>query len=145
MVRQRSRKGAALILSMIFVALFAALGVAIAGMSGTNAQLAWNQQQLGRALTTAHSGLDVVRYYLQGITIPVSVAPADRLQFFANRLQTKLVNAGVTNVTVSYDAATETITIPSVIIDSQLSRNFSATIGSGNAGGPGWFRAQNDP
>jgi len=131
MIRRRSRKGAVLIISMIFVLVFSALGVSIASMSGTNTQLAWNQQQIGRALSNAHSGLDVVRYYFQGITVPASVAPADRLQSVANSLQTKFTDAGLTNISVSYDAATKTLTIPSVTLDSQLNQDFTATMSFG--------------
>ena len=131
MIRRKSRKGAVLVISMIFVLLFSALGVSMATMSGTNTQLAWNQQQGGRALASAHSGLDVVRYHIQDITVSASVAPADRLQAVASSLQTKLTTAGVTNVSVSYNDATKTITIPSVTLDSQLSQNFTATISFG--------------
>lgn len=131
MARRESRKGAVLVISMIFLILFSALGVAIASMSGTNTQLAWNQQQVGRALTTAHSGLDVVRYYFHGITVPASVAAADRLQYVALSLQSKFAGAGLTNLTVTYNGATRTITIPSVTLDSQNNRDFTATIGFG--------------
>ena len=131
MIRRKSRKGAVLVISMIFVLLFSALGVSMATMSGTNSQLAWNQQQGGRALASAHSGLDVVRYHIQDITVSASVAPADRLQAVASSLQTKLTTAGVTNVSVSYNDATKTITIPSVTLDSQLSQNFTATLSFG--------------
>ncbi len=102
MIRIRSRKGAVLVMSLIFVLVFSALGVSIASMSGKNVQLAWNQQQVSRALTTAHSGLDVVRYHFQGVTVPASIAPADRLQFVASSLQTKLTNAGLTNISDSF-------------------------------------------
>jgi len=131
MTRHQSRKGAVLVISLIFVLLFSALGVSIASMSGTNTQLAWNQQQGGRALASAHSGLDVIRYHLQNILVSGSVAPEDRLQSVANSLQTKLTAEGVTNISVSYDTGTRTITIPSVTLDSQLDQDFTATIGFG--------------
>lgn len=112
--------------------LFSALCLSIASMSGTNTQLAWNQQQVSRALTNAHSGLEIVRYHFQGITVPAGVAPEDRLQFVVNSLQTKFTNAGITNINISYDSATETITIPSVALDSQLNQDFAATITFGD-------------
>ena len=132
MVRRQSRKGAVLIISMIFVVLFSALSLSIASMSGTNTQIAWNQRQLSRALNNAHSGLDVLRYHFQGITVPASVAPADRLQYVAGSFQTKLNDASVTNISISYDSASKTITIPSVTLDSQLNQDFTATITFGD-------------
>ena len=131
MIRRKSRKGAILVIAMIFVLIFSALGVSMAGISGTNTQLAWNQQQGSRALTTAHSGLDVVRYHLRDITVSDSVGPEYRLQSVANSLQTRLTAADVTNISVSYDAGTKTITIPSVTLDSQLNQNFTATLSFG--------------
>ncbi len=116
---------------MIFVLLFSALGVSMVTMSGANTQLAWNQQQGCRALASAHSGLDVVRYHMRHITVSADVPPADRLQAVASSLQARLTAAGITNVGVSYDAATKTITIPSVTLDSQLNQNFTATISFG--------------
>jgi hypothetical protein len=113
---------------MIFLLIFSALGVSIASMSGTNTQLAWNQKQLSRALSNAHSGLDVLRYHFQDVTVPASVAPADRLQHVASNLQAKFNDEGITNISVSYDSATQTITIPSVTLDSQSNQDFTATI-----------------
>jgi len=100
----------------------------MASMSGTNVQLASNQQQANRALTTAHSGLEIVRYYLRDITVPVSVAPQDRLQTVANRLQSLFSSAGMTNISVSYDAATRTLAIPNVTLNSQTDQSFAATV-----------------
>ena len=131
MVRRQTRTGAVLVISMIFVLLFSALGVCLAAMSGTNVQLARNQQQGGRALNSAHSGLDVIRYYLRDITVSDSISPEYRLQSVANVLQSKLTAAGVTNISVSYDAGTRTITIPSVTLDSQDNQDFAATIDFG--------------
>ncbi len=83
---------------------------------------------MGRALTTAHSGLDVVRYHIEDITVSASVAPADRLQSVATSLQGQLTAAGITNISCSYDAATKTVSIPSVTLGSQCSQDFTATM-----------------
>jgi len=67
MSRIRSRKGAALILSIIFVLIFSVLAASIATLSTTNVQVSNNQRQANRALVSAQSGLEVMRYYLSGI------------------------------------------------------------------------------
>lgn len=129
MTGSKSRKGAALILSMIFVLIFSALAASIATFSGTNVQISDNQRQANRALVSAQSGLEVMRYYLSGIKVSGSIAPADRLQAVADQLRSKLNSAG-TNIVPSYDAdaSTEKVTVPSVLLDSEAGQAFSAVI-----------------
>jgi Tfp pilus assembly protein PilX len=58
------RKGAALIISMIFVLIFSALAVSMAAISGTNVQVASNHHKLDSALSAAESGLECGRYII---------------------------------------------------------------------------------
>jgi len=66
---RKSYKGAALIISMIFVLIFSALAVSMATMSGTNAQLASNQHKVNDALSAAQSGLECGKYIVA--TVPL--------------------------------------------------------------------------
>jgi len=113
---------------MIFVVVFSALAVSMATLSGTNVHVAENQQQVNCALASAHSGLEIVRYYLQGISVPASVAAEDRLQTVANKLQNAFATAGMTNMSIGYDAATHILTIPNVALNSQTKQSFTATV-----------------
>lgn len=122
------RRAAALIISMIFILVFSSLGVALFGMSSSNVQVAENQQRANCALASASSGLEIVRYYLKGISVPATVAAPDRLQTVANKLQSALATASVTNMSVCYDAGTHTLTIPNVTLNSQANQNFAATV-----------------
>jgi len=132
MTGSKSRKGVALILSMIFVLIFSALAASIATFSGTNVQISDNQRQANRALASAQSGLEVMRYYLSGIKVSGTAAPADRLQAIAAQLQSKLNSAGITNVVSSYDASAKTVTVPSVLLSSESGQVFNAVIAYGN-------------
>lgn len=76
-VLRRRREGAALFLSITFVAVFSALAVAMAPISGANVQLAGNEQRTCQALTNAQSGLETVRYHLNVLTVSASAALAD--------------------------------------------------------------------
>ncbi|MHC4626409.1 MAG: pilus assembly PilX N-terminal domain-containing protein, partial [Planctomycetota bacterium] len=58
------RKGAVLILSMIFVVIFSALAVSIATFSASNAQIASNQHKVNSALSAAQSGLECGKYIM---------------------------------------------------------------------------------
>lgn len=128
----KSRKGAALILSMIFVLIFSALAASIATFSGTNVQISDNQRQANRALASAQSGLEVMRYHLAGIKVSGSVKPEYRLQAVRDQLQNKLTNAGIPgNRLPIYDGSAKTITVPSWFLDSESGQAFNAVIAYG--------------
>ncbi len=118
----RTRTGAALIMSMIFVLIFSALAVSLATVSNTNVQLANNQRQVNHALTSAQSGLEVLRYYLTdpNVKIPGSVLPANRLSFVANAL----INKGF--LAASYNSSNHTITISPMTINPDSNQAFYA-------------------
>ena len=63
------RKGAVLIISMIFLVIFSALAVSMAAMSGNNVQIAENQLNADRARACAESGFDVIRFWLSRVSI----------------------------------------------------------------------------
>ncbi len=107
-----NRRGVALIMAMIFVLIFSGLAVGIAAISGANAQIANNYRHANRALESAQSGLEVVRFYLDGLSTPATVAKVfDRLH---------------TNLGATYDVVDETINVPPTIIDSSSNRSFTA-------------------
>jgi hypothetical protein len=56
------RRGAVLIISMIFILVFAALAVSMASLSGVNVQIADNQRKVNLALSAAQSGLQAGCY-----------------------------------------------------------------------------------
>ncbi|MCJ7675442.1 MAG: PilX N-terminal domain-containing pilus assembly protein [Sedimentisphaerales bacterium] len=133
MTGSKSRKGAALILSMIFVLIFSALAASIATLSGTNVQISDNQRHANQALVSAQSGLEVMRYHLAGIKVPGNVLPANRLQAIAAQLQSKLNSAGITNIAanIEYETSTPTITVPKWLLDSESGQAFNAVIAYG--------------
>jgi Tfp pilus assembly protein PilX len=120
------RSGAALIISMIFVVIFSALAVSMATLSGTNVQVAENQVKADRARACAESGLEIVRYWLNRVSIPGTTAPSQRLSQIASSLQSELTNSSVTNLATYYDSTD--IIIPSVTLDAAQGQNFSAAI-----------------
>ncbi len=98
------RKGAALIISMIFVLIFSALAVSMATMSGTNLQLADNQRKANRSHACAESGLDVLRFWLGRIYMPGTTQPDDRFSYLANFLRDDLTVNGISNIPIAIDA-----------------------------------------
>jgi len=94
------RKGAALIISMIFVLIFSALAVSMATMSGTNLQLADNQRKANRAHACAESGVDILRFWLGRISMPGMTQPNERFSYLAYFLQDDLTS----NIPIAIDA-----------------------------------------
>ena len=119
-------RGAVLIISMIFLVIFSALAVSMATLSGTNVQLADNQRNADRARACAESGFDVIRFWLNQVSIPGTTLEADIFNQIAGSLQNELTTNCITNVAPSYEAST--ITIPGVTLDSANASSFSSTI-----------------
>jgi hypothetical protein len=123
---RRFHRGAILILSMIFILIFSALAVSFAAFSGTNVQLADNQQKVHQALASAESGLEVMRYWLDGIYVPSIVSENQRFEYISTFLQDDLDYYGITNIMPTY--STDQIVISDVIVDSTKNLTFDAVV-----------------
>jgi len=118
------RRGSTLILTLVFVVMFSALAVAMAGMSGVNVQVAKNQRTVDNVRGAAESGQEILRYWLSGVSFTGTTSPSQRLAVLHSSLQSNLAAAGVTNIVPILGAST--ITIPSVPLDSY--QTFSAVL-----------------
>jgi hypothetical protein len=67
---RRKSSGVALIISMIFIAVFSALAVSMVAMSDTNAQIAENHHKANSAIAAAQSGLECGKYLVATVTLP---------------------------------------------------------------------------
>jgi hypothetical protein len=63
----RRRRGAVLVLSMIFIVVFSALAVALASLSNANVEVASNQYKVSQALHAAQSGLECAKYLVKTV------------------------------------------------------------------------------
>lgn len=117
------RRGAVLIISMIFILLFSALAVSMASLSDTNVQLASNQQKVNSALLAAYSGLDVVRFWLNRFIISGNVDPDDRFEQFKTSLQNDFEDNELSNLTAY--TVDDYIVIPSVNLNLETGQRFS--------------------
>jgi Tfp pilus assembly protein PilX len=120
------RKGDVLVISLILTIILSVLAVSMAAISGTNVQLADNHRKADRARACAESGFDIIRYWLNRVSISGLTSVEQRFNQIAISLQSELASDGITNITTSCDGLT--ITIPSVTLDSENSSSFSATI-----------------
>ena len=124
----KSRKGAAILIAIIVLAILSAWAVAISSISGVNLQLAENQRKLNHTRASAESGLDILRFWLGRIYMPGSTQPDDRFSYLANFLQTDLTDNGISNIATTYDSGTSTITVADVVLDSSAGQSFSSQI-----------------
>jgi len=107
------RQGAVLLISLIFVIIFSALVVSMATFSGTNVQLASNQHKVDRALGSAESGLEVMRYWLTSIAMPSSTSPSNYLSTIVYNLQYDLDANSISNITINDDGSVQPVTLDS--------------------------------
>ena len=127
----RRHRGTAFVISMIFVLVFSTLAVSMAAFSGTNLQISENQRKGDCARACAESGVDIIRFWLSRFSVE---GTTDAGLVFYNlgspssptSLPTDLTACGITNITASYDGSR--ITIPSVTLDSEDEKSFSAEI-----------------
>lgn len=125
-LKQKNRKrhsGAALIISMVFVVLFASLAVSFVSMTNTNAQIANNQHKVNSALYAAQSGLECAKKVISTVTLPSTMfnqvtepEADDAWDAFCSHLQTEYLDgqsvASATSFTDSYGSGEEIVTQP---------------------------------
>lgn len=73
-----SCRGIALLMSLLFLAVFSSLGLAIFTMSSRNMHVANNHSQAGRALESAFSGMEVMNYWISKISIDPTTEDDER-------------------------------------------------------------------
>jgi hypothetical protein len=117
----QSRPGSTLVLVLIFITMFSALAVAMASMSGANMQVAGNYVKLDRTRAAAESGLEVMRYWMNQVTMSGTIADSQRFSVLGTSLQGQLPANMVPAVTGT------TITITDVPLDAE-GRTFSAVL-----------------
>jgi hypothetical protein len=118
-----NRRGAVLIISMIFVLIFSALAVSMATLSGTNVQLASNQHKVDCAFASTESGQEAMRYWLSDVEIPSSTPQSDYFGAIVSTLQYDLDANNISNITVYNDGS-----IPPVALHSASGQNFEGEI-----------------
>gem|GEM_PF-293184 len=120
---RRKCLGAVLIIAMIFMVTFLVLGIGIATIVDANVQIAYNQHQLGRALASAESGLEVMRYWLTRVRIPNSTAQSDYCATIIDSVRNDLAVNSISNIAVGINGS-----IPAVNLDTQDGQYFTGQI-----------------
>ncbi len=126
--KTHSRSGIAMILAIILLAVFASLGLAMVSMSSSNVRSADNHRKAGRALASAQSGLEVVRFAMSPVYMAGNTQPDDRFAELADFLAYDLASTNLSNVTVLYDEASQPVAINLASSLNSEGQSFAATI-----------------
>ena len=122
------RHGVALVIAMIFLAIFSSLALAMLTMSSTNVQVADNHCKANRALESAQSGLEVMNYWLGRVSIPGTVAPGDRFTNLASYVNNDLATVGISAANAYEDDGHPALSFGNITINSLLGQIFLASI-----------------
>ena len=123
------RRGVVLIIAVLFVAIFSSFGLAMLTMSSTNVQVADNHYKANRALESAQSGLDVMRYWLGRVSMPGDTSPSYRFGTLTNRLNTEMTNSGIyPDQAYGDDGYPTALNLNDVVVNSLAGQGFSASI-----------------
>jgi hypothetical protein len=123
------RRGAILIIAVVFVAIFSSFALAMLTMSSTNVQVADNHYEANRAFESAQSGLEVMRYWLGRVAMLGDVSPGDRFTNMVNLVDTDLGTAGI-SADKTYDESGNPVAVNlnNINISSLAAQSFSASI-----------------
>ena len=112
----KARKGSVFVVSMIFILVFSALAVSITSLSGTNLQISSNQKKAASALDSAHSGLEVLRYYLSNVSFSGAVDESERFGAIASDIQDQINSSSAYNMNFSYDSVNKLVTFSGCLL-----------------------------
>ncbi len=126
--RSRNQQGSTLLLSLIFIGMFAALAAAMATFSGANVQLADNLRKAALTRSSAESGFEVVRYWMSKVEMSGKIDDSQRFDTLRGTLQSRLTGAGATNILSRLTYTPSTITMTNVPLHSSSGQRFTAVL-----------------
>ncbi|MBL7215089.1 MAG: pilus assembly PilX N-terminal domain-containing protein [Phycisphaerae bacterium] len=127
---KRKHRGIALIISMIFIAIFSTLAMAMFTMSSNNTITANNFHQANESRVAAESGLEVIRYYLGQFEVSSTVSEEQWYSLLTSSLQDSMTLSGLS---CAIDGTTFTIgsSQSPVLLGSITNRGFYAELQPG--------------
>ena len=124
---QRKRRGVTSVLAMLYLVLFSTLAIGFYAAVTTAVQVSTNETHGKRAMLSAESGMDFMRYIMGNVDIPVGTNPANMWSVLCTQVKAQL--DGTTNigkVTLPTPSGSQ-MDIPTITLDSNGS-SFSASL-----------------
>ncbi len=123
---KRNRKGIAVVMALLFLALFTSLAAAFVSLSSGALQITANYHKASSAKSAAESGAEVIRYWLNRVSLPGTTTSGQLFSSIATSLQNDLTANSISNITIASDGSM--ITIGDVVLNTAYNQHFSATI-----------------
>jgi hypothetical protein len=124
---QRKRRGVTSVLAMLYLVLFSTLAIGFYAAVTTAVQVSTNETHGKRAMLSAESGMDFMRYIMGNVDIPVGTDPANMWSVLCTQVKAQL--DGTTNIgkkTLPAPSGSQ-MDIPTITLDSTGS-SFTASL-----------------
>jgi hypothetical protein len=125
------RRGIALVVTLVFIMVFMAMSIGMMTMSSNNAIAASNLKNGNLARSTAESGIELLRYWINEVTIPSSMTKDQLFAHTVNELKSALDDR---SIPAEFDEA-GSLWIGPVTINTADNRIFSAVLSLGETQG----------
>jgi len=123
MTQTAKQNGIALIITMVVLAIISALVLSLAAISATNLQIAENRQNASKALASAHSGIEILRHFLNGINASTG---SQCISSIADEVNNLFAAEAISNI--SFTSTGTEVNFAPVTIDSAQNQSFSAIL-----------------
>ena len=129
---KNTNRGVILIISMVFILMFSTLAVCFVSLCDSNAQIANNQHKSNLARSSAYSGLEICRYWMERkdgtgeeyVSMPFNTLPAEMFDCMAD----DIYNEGAP-VNITYDGSeVVSVEFPSVTVNTAACQSFTALL-----------------
>jgi len=110
--RRAARRGVAMLLALVFLAMFTSLAVGLAASADMNMAVSRNRINIHQASAMAEVGVQLVQKHVGGITIPPSHNAADVHAAIGNQLRTALNGSSMVNADgITWNATSVTVPV----------------------------------
>jgi len=114
-LQRAARRGIALLLTMIFLAIFACLAVAIVTAADANLTIARNRIESLQAAAFAETGVQMIRQGVGGVGVPATHSAADVHNAIVTQLQTFFTGSHMVN-SADISAGAGGVTVPTITV-----------------------------
>ena len=124
----RNRRGMAMMIAMIFLAVFVSLSMSMLTMSSVNAKTASNHHTGNSALSNSLSGMEFMYHWLSHVDMPGTVPLSQRFDEIMTDLQADMATAGYTAVAEYDESEIVKINIANTMLDTATGGKFGVEL-----------------
>lgn len=127
--RRAARRGVAMLLALVFLAMFTSLAVGLAASADMNMAVSRNSINIHQASAMAEVGVQLVQKHVGGVTIPASHNAADVHAAIGNQLRTALNSSNMVNANgITWNSSNVTVPVITLTRADNRSGTINVTI-----------------